>query len=539
MTVWPVIQHELQKSARRGEAWVPRHKAALWLIAAMLFLHVIPAWGGIMPSFSVASIVFLYCLVAGAHQTVDALSVERRENTLPFLFLTRLSGFEIVLAKLAALGWRPACALLAFLPFLAVETIAGAIRPESAWRLCPFLFNVLFFSLAAGLFCSSFCRRSQSAAAWAVCVILFFLIGMPLIASAMSPTNLLPPSIERALFWASPGFGLTTLEALPGAGRNSDYAGSLLAVHAAGWGLLLAAGWRLARSWQDQPAPATLSLKQRLRQWRYGRAAAREAHRRTLLKVNPFFWLAARDRFGPFRVWLFLGIVASGLVLFQVSTPGVVSGAWLLTGFFVLCWIVIQSWLASAATETLFRERESGALEFLLCTSITVQEIMRGQWLALHRKFAGPVVLVALSGIAGALWLGRALEGEGWSGASTIVLWLGAMLAVLLCANSIALVWCGMWKGMKGKTQKDAANSAFSTIVLLPVLLVLILLLSDLWFQSMDALPSRPFNPLLYLAAWFVLSLLTVVIAGASARKNLLRQIRRLASEKRDVAARD
>jgi uncharacterized protein YacL len=148
-------------------------------------------------------------------------------------------------------------------------------------------------------------------------------------------------------------------------------------------------------------------------------------------------------------------------------------------------------------------------------------------------------VLVALSGIAGALWLGRALEGEGWSGASTIVLWLGAMLAVLLCANSIALVWCGMWKGMKGKTQKDAANSAFSTIVLLPVLLVLILLLSDLWFQSMDALPSRPFNPLLYLAAWFVLSLLTVVIAGASARKNLLRQIRRLASEKRDVAARD
>ena len=48
------------------------------------------------------SLALLYCLASGRRSTADCLSEEKREGTLGLLFLTDLTGYDVVLGKLSA-----------------------------------------------------------------------------------------------------------------------------------------------------------------------------------------------------------------------------------------------------------------------------------------------------------------------------------------------------------------------------------------------------------------------------------------------------
>jgi len=65
----------------------------------------------------------------------------------------------------------------------------------------------------------------------------------------------------------------------------------------------------------DRPAAPNEALAPLLPRWREGAPGPRAAFRRRLLDVNPFYWLAARDRLKPLLVWLLLGALGAAWVL--------------------------------------------------------------------------------------------------------------------------------------------------------------------------------------------------------------------------------
>ena len=109
MTVLPVIARELRASARQPFTYNLRVLGvAALLVAGVLFgLKV-----GFAPTFGRLLFAALHCTLVGAIWvlvpilTADCISLERREGTLGLLFLTPLSGTDIVVAKGLAHGLR-------------------------------------------------------------------------------------------------------------------------------------------------------------------------------------------------------------------------------------------------------------------------------------------------------------------------------------------------------------------------------------------------------------------------------------------------
>ena len=58
---------------------------------------------------------------------------------------------------------------------------------------------------------------------------------------------------------------------------------------------------------------------------------------------------------------------------------------------------MLKGWVALEASRQLGTDRHNGALELLLCTPLDVPTILRGQWLAIVRQFAGPVCVVCVA----------------------------------------------------------------------------------------------------------------------------------------------
>src|SRR6266567_1938766 len=107
MTFLPIVERELRVAARRKNTFWTRMAAALAavLIAGWALLTTgffpFPVNAGQMMFSALSGLAFAYCLLGGILKTTDCLSEEKREGTLGLLFLTDLSGHDVVLGK-----WR-------------------------------------------------------------------------------------------------------------------------------------------------------------------------------------------------------------------------------------------------------------------------------------------------------------------------------------------------------------------------------------------------------------------------------------------------
>ena len=135
MTFLPIVERELRVAARRRGTYWTRVFAALIAICAagwMLTLsnlgrHESPSELSRSIFMTLSSFAFLYCLVAGARNTADCLSEEKREGTLGLLFLTDLKGYDVVLGKLVATSLNSFYGLLAIFPVLAIPLLLGGV----------------------------------------------------------------------------------------------------------------------------------------------------------------------------------------------------------------------------------------------------------------------------------------------------------------------------------------------------------------------------------------------------------------------------
>src|SRR5438270_6927948 len=159
MTIFPVIVREVRAASRQRFTYLFRMLcAALMLVCSFLYaldggFRVDAGGGGLFAELHMTLFSAIWIMVPLL--VADCLSRERREGTLGLLFLTRLSGPEVVLAKAMAHALKVLSVCVAALPIMTLPFIFGGIR--WAQVLCSLELNLgaVCWSLGAGLLASA------------------------------------------------------------------------------------------------------------------------------------------------------------------------------------------------------------------------------------------------------------------------------------------------------------------------------------------------------------------------------------------------
>ncbi|HEY6229040.1 MAG TPA: hypothetical protein VI282_18115, partial [Verrucomicrobiae bacterium] len=104
---------------------------------------------------------FALCLLEGVRLASSTIVDERNEGTLGLLLLTKLRGDELLLGKLAALGFFSLQTLIAVVPVLCVSVVFGGVSAGEIARAALGLAHALLIALTCGLVISA---RSRTAA---------------------------------------------------------------------------------------------------------------------------------------------------------------------------------------------------------------------------------------------------------------------------------------------------------------------------------------------------------------------------------------
>src|SRR5581483_2657327 len=369
MTFLPIVERELRVAARLTRTYRSRALMAAILgivaIIMLLFGALGPApaqMGGTM--FATLSWMVLgFCLLEGGRTTADCLSEERREGTLGLLFLTDLKGYDVVLGKLAATSLTSIYGLLAMLPILALPLLLGGVTMQEFWLRALALANILFASLAAGMWVSARSRVERAAVSGTFWLLLAWVVVPPL-------------SQSTTLYGLSPGFAF----AKAGYG-GMDYWKSFLCTQLIGWFLLAWASYTVSRRLADNAAPAGRPFWLRGRGVRQrARASRNDRQRSQMLDINPAFWLVMRNVSPVNWIWFVIIPIATVLLTLSFSAVfgiGLLIPAGLLVNFLLKMRIGVQ------ACHGMAEIRRDNGLEMLLSTPLTTHAIIRGQILAL------------------------------------------------------------------------------------------------------------------------------------------------------------
>src|SRR5439155_7898836 len=94
-------------------------------------------------------------------------------------------------------------------------------------------------------------------------------------------------------------------------------------------------------------------------------------------------------------------------------------------------------------------------------------------------QFVKPVTVVLILDFFMMSWLGSSPFLQSYSSEASWSLFTTIVLMLLLVADAFALVWVGLWLGLKGKRSWTTAFAALARIILLPTgvsLLIMMLL---------------------------------------------------------------
>jgi hypothetical protein len=468
MTFLPIVERELRVAARRpGTFWlrVAAALVALLVGCGFLVLSLVMERAGlgspVMGRALFATLTWLAlaaALSAGAFFTSDALSRERREGTLGFLFLTDLRGYDVVLGKLMAAWWRASFALLAAMPVLALTLLLGGVGGGEFWRTMLALANALFCSLVVGMLVSALCREGQWALVLTLLALAVLVAAGPLLDGALALAG--GKEFNPRLALTSPGFVFLAA----GGGRSGDFWSGLLLNQTLAW-LLLGATCALAgRAWRETGGASWTWVSELRAWWHYGGTRRRAALRRKLLERSPSQWLACRERWQNVVAWAVALFTLGALgALWWIEPPEMVWTLWS-TAAGVLGF-VLNVVLASQAGRMFVEARQNGALELLLISPLSSAQIVRGQQRALLRLFGWPLALflgASLVGMYLSQWMSAGMLGpdrwvQTWS-----ALALAAVGTLGSAADFVALAWFGMWMGV---TSRNVTLATLKTIL--------------------------------------------------------------------------
>ena len=468
MTLLPVVERELRVNARRPATFWVRVGAAAFAVlmgAAMLLVSALfgASGGGFGQSlfFGLRSLLLVFCLFEGARVTADCLSEEKREGTLGLLFLTDLRGYDVVLGKLVATSLRTAYAMIGVLPVLGLSVMLGGVTGGEFWRTSLALANLLFFSLAVGMFVSALSRDGRNS-----------LVGTLALGGALCALPLIAAAIlewRRATGWARLLEAVSPFAVFTNAGDASSrlqpalFWWSLLAGQCWSWVALSLAAWWTPHSWQERPFKARAVRRRRV---------GNPALRRRLLDTQPMVWLFNRHRPNRWLVWVLLMLSAAAAVV-SLTVAADDRSPWSMTAIFGL-WglgLLVKLAATSQACHALADARESRTLEQLLATPLTDRELLGGHYRVIWNTWRTPVILQLLIGFLLAL---------GWPwpiarGARLLSPFLpfDGLLVVAAAGevlDLVALAFAGSWFGLSSGRANASTVKTILLVLVLPSL---------------------------------------------------------------------
>jgi ABC-type transport system involved in multi-copper enzyme maturation permease subunit len=395
------------------------------------------------------NLTLFLCLLEGIRKTADSISSERRQGTLGLLFLSTLSGLDIILGKLTSAAIRSLSTLLLFVPVLAVTLLLGGTTGGEFWRSILVLVLSLMMSLSVCLCLSTLTREAAISASFACLFLLSIAPNASVFANQISPW-ILPLSPFWTLNYASDSSYTLDSAAY---WRGVIYLATLTIL------ALSISSFVLPRLWQDKPVksrsprPLVVKLSPRLL-----------AQRRAMLDRNPIMWLMFNPRSHQnFRLLLLalilFVIIGSGAALYFANQHGMtlMNGLeWVFPTLALIVLSLVASLRVARDTSQNFAEaRSNGALELMLSTPLKVRDILSGQWKALWADlFPALIVFLILSTLV-LLWSMVSAEGQPTLVAAKL------MIETLLGIPTIAAV--GIWMGL---TSKGTGRAFFKTVVI-------------------------------------------------------------------------
>lgn len=464
----PIVERELRQLARRPFTY--RSRAATALGATLVGFGVAFASVSVGANAALlgrnlftamAVLAFVAVVMAGPVLTADCLSEEKRNGTLGLLFLAGLSGPEVVAGKLTALSLPAVHCLIAVFPIMGFSFLLGGVTGGEFARVALVLMATLLFSLASALAVSSVSREGTRALGGSVILILLVTLGLPGLLAVSASIQTWP-----GLFAAtSPLAGLLTADAAEYARLPGVFWVSVACSAGFSFTALGVAGWSVRRAWFDKPVRTSGSgWLVRLIPWAGGTPAAAK-RRRLLLEEDPLVWVAGRKRASSIAIWL---LVAAGigfcLIAATGSGPALIHASWLF-GVFYLLHAAIKILIAWDAGRRFVNDRESGALELLLCTPVEARGIWRSWLVGLKRTYLLPMAVLALVEF---LVLVAGMDDMGWWRAEGV--WGAAFAAGLglFIADSYAVSWMGVWQGLVARNSTRACLNTMGLVLAAP-----------------------------------------------------------------------
>jgi ABC-type Na+ efflux pump permease subunit len=463
--VWPVVQRELREGARRRWGYRLRIGAAMGGVLCFfsLFSNANDAQSQSEMATKLFDkihvlLLDLICAIVPA-LTADCLAREKREGTLGLLFLTPLSSSGIVLGKILARTLRVLTVWLAVVPMLLIPLLIGNVTWTDVITFLVLELCAGMLCLAAGVLASSLTESRP------IAFILAFILAASFISGAIEcqhwrmlrNARTLPWALYRASPAAAPSFVAELSTAAPAVrspvvGRSAVAAawttyrvspaavpsfvanlpsaapavrypvvgGSAVAAvmtgglpfafhhpppeviaedFAAASIVLLAAicfaGYCVERSWQEKVPSA------RRQDWviRYCTPVLNQAfaeRARRMLEWNPIAWLQQYSWRARLSKW---GLCLLFVVLECAVSKGHQPGA--IGPLTALLFVVLGAAYTFAGVNGFFLAKRCGALELILVSPLSVNEIIFGRVWGLWNQFLPSVIVLLASDFAG------------------------------------------------------------------------------------------------------------------------------------------
>ncbi|MCC6232487.1 MAG: ABC transporter permease subunit [Verrucomicrobiales bacterium] len=527
MKALPIVEREL-RTAARGKAFYRWRTLIVALGLALMTLLTLFMTSDGTPAeiqgrrlFNALVLVsWFYVALAAVAATSDSISREKREGTLGLLFLTDLRGTDIILGKLAASSLNLIYGLFGLLPLLAIPVMLGGISIETGLLATLSVVNLLFVSLSIGMLVSSLSWDERRATFGAIITLLALLFGPMLLGGIWLWMSGRGPLVIYLISSLSPLFPLISSLGSPSGPAEISPFYSLIPAHLLAWIFLFASGFIVERSWHSKSgAPVRRTIDERV--FTAGNPQSRARHRRSMLDAHPLVWLLERHPGKRFYAdILVFAIMAIWVWGYRTYGTGMFGGpTWfLIVPLAFVVHLILASWVVAESSMRLIEDRRTGALELLLCTSLSDRDIIQGHRLALRRLFLRPVLLLVAAEVFVA-FNGFGVEGDE---ASRNGRWMMLALASAVALDTHGLSWIALRLAISLPTVNRVGVLALAITPLGPLVLtacagVLGAMLPQKFGTSFSAL----------LALWFTSVVLVNLVVGQwLCRSAVLREFR-------------
>ena len=425
MIIPTLIGRELRTTARQPHAYYLRTAtaAALVLAFAVAFLQGPQEAGGrhVFARLHAALLWAIWLLVPIL--TADCISRERREQTLPILFLTLLKPWHVIIAKGLSQSLRAMTHWAAVFPVLTVPFIVGGVGWTEALLSGLLGISSICLATAAGLSASSQAKVHTRALILALSINLALFCGLAFtlgfaVAGYGAPGQSAPawPSrndpgpvfrlgldlvLDRHACWqdilgasarTSPNIGPRASATVPKPVPLLDiFTIASVACFVALIVAIKASAWNVARDRREEAPPLGLArIANKLRRPVYFQALF-ERWMHWELNHNPIGWLEERTWSARLVTWAWFAVLicvySSLLANFQLYER---SFHTIQTG--LACLLALS--IALSSSLSFHRERETGLLELLLVCPLRERQIINGRLRGLWLQFMPAIGLL-------------------------------------------------------------------------------------------------------------------------------------------------